>query len=65
MKTILVTGGLGFVGSHTCVTLLEKGYKILIVDSLINSKKVIERIKKLSYLLKTILINNYYFINVI
>ena len=48
MKTILVTGGLGFVGSHTCVTLLEKGYKILIVDSLINSKKkVIERIKKI------------------
>ena len=44
MKKILVTGGLGFIGSHTCVVLLEKGYKILILDSLINSsKKVIEK----------------------
>ena len=49
MKTILVTGGLGFIGSHTCVSLLEKGYKILILDSLINSSiKVIEGIKKIS-----------------
>ncbi len=48
MKTILVTGGLGFIGSHTCVALLEKGYKIIILDSLINSsEKVIERIKKI------------------
>ena len=48
MKTILVTGGLGFIGSHTCVILLEKGYKILILDSLINSSiKVIERIRKI------------------
>jgi len=49
MKTILVTGGLGFIGSHTCVTLLEKGYKILILDSLINSSiKVIDRIKNIT-----------------
>ena len=49
MKTILVTGGLGFIGSHTCVKLLEKGYKILILDSLINSSiKVIDRIKKIT-----------------
>ena len=48
MTTILVTGGLGFIGSHTCVTLLERGYKILILDSLINSSiKVIDRIKKI------------------
>ena len=48
MKTILVTGGLGFIGSHTCVTLLERGYKVLILDSLINSSiKVIERIKQI------------------
>ena len=53
MKTILVTGGLGFIGSHTCVVLLEKGYKILILDSLINSsKKVIEKIKKIFSLTK-------------
>ena len=48
MKTILVTGGLGFIGSHTCVTLLEKGYKILILDSLINSSiGVIDNIKNI------------------
>ena len=38
MKRILVTGGLGFIGSHTCVELLKKDYIITIVDSLINSK---------------------------
>lgn len=44
---ILVTGGTGFIGSHTCVSLIEKGYRILIVDSLINSsEKVIDRITK-------------------
>ena len=37
MFTILVTGGLGFVGSHTCAALIEEGYKIIIIDSLINS----------------------------
>lgn len=48
---ILVTGGAGFIGSHTCVLLLEKGYKLIIVDSFINSpKQVIERIKKLASL---------------
>ena len=46
MKNILVTGGTGFIGSHTCISLLENGYNITIVDSLINSSKsVIERIK--------------------
>ena len=34
---ILVTGGLGFIGSHTVVSLIEKGYKVLIVDDLSNS----------------------------
>ena len=37
MKTILATGGLGFVGSHTCVALLQKGYDVLVIDSLVNS----------------------------
>ena len=37
MKTILVTGGLGFIGSHTCVSLLKKDINIFIVDSLLNS----------------------------
>ena len=44
MKSI-VTGGAGFIGTHTCVTLLEKGYQIFIIDSLVNSsKKSLERI---------------------
>ena len=34
---ILVTGGLGYIGSHTSVLLLEKGYDIVIVDDLSNS----------------------------
>lgn len=38
MLNILVTGGLGFIGSHTCVQLLENKYKIIIIDNLINSK---------------------------
>tara|TARA_B100000989_G_C19512712_1_gene459957 strand:- start:845 stop:1897 length:1053 start_codon:yes stop_codon:yes gene_type:complete len=45
MKNILVTGGSGFIGSHTCLTLLKKGYNLTIIDSNINSSfKSIERI---------------------
>lgn len=48
MKTILVTGGCGFIGSHTSYTLLKKGYKVLIIDSNINSsEKVIDTISLL------------------
>ncbi len=36
--TILVTGGAGFIGSHTCVELLESGYTVVIIDNFINSK---------------------------
>ena len=39
MKTILATGGLGFIGSHTCICLLENNYNVIIIDSLINSEK--------------------------
>lgn len=35
--TILVTGGAGFIGSHTCVELLERGYRVIVVDDLSNS----------------------------
>jgi UDP-glucose 4-epimerase len=38
MKTILVTGGAGYIGSHTVVKLLEQGYGVVIVDNLCNSK---------------------------
>ena len=37
--TILVTGGAGFIGSHTCVELLQAGYKVIMVDDLCNSKE--------------------------
>ena len=47
--TILVTGGTGFIGSHTCVELIEQGYKVVIVDDLSNSSHVaVERIATLS-----------------
>ena len=37
-KTILVTGGAGYIGSHTCVLLLEAGYEVVVADNLCNSK---------------------------
>ena len=46
MKSIFVTGGAGFIGSHTCLSLLEKGYVVFILDSFINSsEKSISKIK--------------------
>ena len=46
---VLVTGGLGYIGSHTSVLLLEKGYDLVIVDDLSNSnEKVIENISKIT-----------------
>ncbi len=51
MKNILVTGGLGFIGSHTCVRLLESGYKLIIIDSNIRfASKIISRLKKIGAL---------------
>jgi UDP-glucose 4-epimerase len=37
MKTILVSGGLGFIGSHTVIELLNSGFNIIIIDNLVNS----------------------------
>ena len=39
MSVILVTGGAGFIGLHTCHLLLENGYKVIILDSFVNSNK--------------------------
>jgi UDP-glucose 4-epimerase len=47
--TILVTGGAGYIGSHTCVELLEAGYDAVVVDNLSNSdRKSIERVEKIT-----------------
>ena len=49
MSTILVTGGAGFIGSHTSVELLEAGYDIVILDNFSNSKpEALNRIKKIT-----------------
>lgn len=46
---VLVTGGTGFIGSHTAVELLNKGHKVIIVDSLVNSdRKVVDAIEEIS-----------------
>lgn len=48
-RTILVTGGAGYIGSHTCVALAENGYDTIILDNLSNSKEVaLSRIKEIS-----------------
>ena len=46
---ILVTGGLGFIGSHTVVELYESGHDVVIVDNLYNSKiEVLDKLEKLT-----------------
>ena len=42
---ILITGASGFIGSHTCVELLDEGYDVVILDDLSNSSpKAVERV---------------------
>lgn len=46
---ILVTGGAGYIGSHTCVELLNTGYEVVVVDNLSNSsEKSLERVEKIT-----------------
>ncbi len=46
---VLVTGGAGYIGSHTCVELLQTGYEVVVVDNFYNSKPaVLNRIKELT-----------------
>lgn len=47
--TILVTGGAGYIGSHTCLELLNKDYNVVVIDNLSNSsEKSLERVKKIT-----------------
>ena len=55
---ILVTGGMGFIGSHICVELLNNNYKVIIVDNLCNSKiYVLDKIKQITQ--KELIFYNY------
>ncbi len=46
---VLVTGGAGYIGSHTCVQLLEAGYPVVVADNLYNSKKeAIRRVEQIT-----------------
>ncbi len=46
---ILITGGAGYIGSHTCVELLNSGYEVVVVDNLMNSSsKSLERVQKIT-----------------
>ena len=47
--TVLVTGGAGYIGSHTCVELLDRGFDIVVVDNLVNSNvKSLDRVKEIT-----------------
>ena len=49
MQTILVTGGAGYIGSHTCVELLERDYEVIVVDNLCNSsEESLNRVKQIT-----------------
>jgi len=49
LETILVTGGTGYIGSHTAVQLINAGYKVVILDNLCNSKRdVINRLETIT-----------------
>ena len=59
MLNVLVTGGAGFIGSHTCLVLLEKGYKVNVIDSFENSSpKALQRVLEIIKLKKNDLNSN-------
>ena len=46
--SILVTGGAGYIGSHTCIELIEAGYDVVVVDNLYNaSEEALKRVEKI------------------
>lgn len=49
MKTVLVTGGAGYIGSHTVLVLLEAGYRVVVLDNLANSsRESLRRVERLT-----------------
>ena len=49
MARLLITGGAGFIGSHTCVVLLEAGHELVVLDSFANSSPVaLDRVSELA-----------------
>lgn len=49
MQNILVTGGAGYIGSHTCVELLNSGFGVIVADNLLNSnRESLSRVKKIT-----------------
>jgi len=49
MAQLLITGGAGFIGSHTCLVLLEAGHQLLVLDDFSNSSAVaLERVAELA-----------------
>ncbi len=64
MTCILITGGTGFIGSHTCSVLLKEGYKLIILDSLINSSSiVIDKLIKIQEVSKSDIAQKITFVN--
>lgn len=48
-QSILVTGGAGYIGTHTCIELIESGYDVVVIDNLINSsKKALDRVEQIT-----------------
>ena len=49
MMAVLVTGGMGYIGSHTCLELLNSGYEVVSIDNLCNSNPVsLRRVEELA-----------------
>jgi len=49
VATVLVTGGAGYIGSHTCLVLLEAGYSVIVIDNLSNSQyESLVRVQKIT-----------------